>query len=402
MTELSEDDRLIDDDGFTTNCADLIVETDGYYRLIHSSLKDYLEGTPKTGTDILKTFAELQAQAQEILSETCLTYLGFEKFNSGPVLRETDFKHLLERNPFFHYASLNWGKHLLSVKRDDLLEIATRLVCSDGIRNLPMQAILWSKDWKIHWSDSPSPFPYIGQATPLHILAMFDLACVAKRQAEFSDPIYDEDGLKSLCFLYALLRKSHDICVWILENHLEKRAKDPGTPDMLSLSDMDEAVHWASYHDWRDVVKILVKLGGEIDKSIKTSSRNTPLHLAAKYGAESALEALLEGGADPNNTENSEKETPLALSVRSKRYGSAEILLAMRQILIWKIRRASLPYSTPLNKAILRLYISLWTDMGPIRNTSQPTEGPHFIRLRYPEVSSFFYCCSPKRSILWR
>jgi hypothetical protein len=67
MSSLTEFVKLFDDDGFSTECADLIVERDGYYQLIHSSLKDYLEGLATMEIHTLKAFAEMQAHAQETL-----------------------------------------------------------------------------------------------------------------------------------------------------------------------------------------------------------------------------------------------------------------------------------------------------------------------------------------------
>jgi hypothetical protein len=110
MTELDEEARLVSDDGFITECVDLIVLRDGYYQLLHTSLKDYLEATSESTSPQLKTYASMQARAQEILAETCLTYLNFKTFKKGPVATEKDFDQILKENPFFRYASLNWGK----------------------------------------------------------------------------------------------------------------------------------------------------------------------------------------------------------------------------------------------------------------------------------------------------
>ncbi|UKZ76278.1 hypothetical protein TrVFT333_003978 [Trichoderma virens FT-333] len=111
-TGLSATQRLPRDFPLSTECFDLIVEVDGYYQLIHASLKDFLLSQDPSLSD----YGKDQLNAHDILAEICLTYLTFDVFRSVSKPDVNDLEKLLTQYPFLDYAALYWGKHFALTK----------------------------------------------------------------------------------------------------------------------------------------------------------------------------------------------------------------------------------------------------------------------------------------------
>ena len=103
-TGLSATQRLPRDFPLSTECFDLIVEVDGYYQLIHASLKDFLLSQDPSLSD----YGKDQLNAHDILAETCLTYLTFYVFRSVSKPDVNELEKLLTQYPFLDYAALYW------------------------------------------------------------------------------------------------------------------------------------------------------------------------------------------------------------------------------------------------------------------------------------------------------
>jgi ankyrin repeat protein len=322
MTELDEEARLVSDDGFITECVDLIVLRDGYYQLLHTSLKDYLEATSESTSPQLKTYASMQARAQEILAETCLTYLNFKTFKKGPVATEKDFDQILKENPFFRYASLNWGKHLNKTKRSDLAELSIKFVSSEDARDISLQHIFKDQGWIVPWRRIRKPFPFRRGSTPMHPLAIFDLLSVAEKKPDFWPLIYSEDGYGNRPFKYAIMNGRSAMCHFMLDLDQAPAMRALARGQRVFLC--EDALHCAAYLNWPYLTERLI--GNGVDKNILAGSWDTPLHVAAQNGSSLALKALLKCGADPNKS-SEEKQTPLALAATANHAGIVEVLV---------------------------------------------------------------------------
>ncbi|TEA19397.1 Vegetative incompatibility protein HET-E-1 [Colletotrichum sidae] len=77
-TSITESQRIIPSTFSTTHCADLVVEEQGFFKLRHASLKDFLSSQ----LPALGDYGKLQQTAHRDLAEICLTYLNFDHFGS--------------------------------------------------------------------------------------------------------------------------------------------------------------------------------------------------------------------------------------------------------------------------------------------------------------------------------
>ncbi|KAF4943282.1 hypothetical protein FSARC_14963, partial [Fusarium sarcochroum] len=109
-------------------CAGLVTidEESDIIRLVHYTTQEYFD----------RTQMQWFPNAQSDIATTCVTYLSFSAFESGPCTNERRFEHRLLANPFYHYASRNWGHHALMASMDghqfilDFLESETKLSAS--------------------------------------------------------------------------------------------------------------------------------------------------------------------------------------------------------------------------------------------------------------------------------
>jgi hypothetical protein len=85
-------------------------------RLVHYTTQEFFE----RHSDVLF----LNAHADIAL--TCVTYMTFDVFKDGFCSSDEEFEARLESNPFYHYASQNWGHHAFRLTpklRKKLLEL---------------------------------------------------------------------------------------------------------------------------------------------------------------------------------------------------------------------------------------------------------------------------------------
>jgi ankyrin repeat protein len=312
MTELDDEDENIihDDIGFAADCGDLVVLTNGHYHLLHSSLKDYLEKLPTSGSNLLEEYGLMQKDAARILGEICLTYLNFDRFKKGPADNDQDLAKLLDENPFLLYAANYWGHHVADANGLDLLDLTKSLLYSDGSRELCMQIFLHQQ----------GAFPFSHQTTPLHLLSIFNLVKISQElpDADLMKSQPDEFG----CVLpleYAFVVGSKEMSSWLLENTTAV------TVETESFFSPLERLHRAAIHDWGDIVEQLLSLG--YDPEGKAGERQqTALHFAAFEGSESALIALLKAKVDVNPVDTC-GQTPLLEAAESNHPRSVMLLL---------------------------------------------------------------------------
>ncbi|MEP7308949.1 MAG: ankyrin repeat domain-containing protein [Acidobacteriota bacterium] len=111
--------------------------------------------------------------------------------------------------------------------------------------------------------------------------------------------------------------RNHDVAA--ARSLIEKRA------DVNQRSgDGGTALHWAAYHDSRELVDLLLRAGARVNSTNDLGV--TPLWVAASQGSRSSLTRLLDAGADPSLAPAT-GGTPLMLAVRDGDLASTNALL---------------------------------------------------------------------------
>ena len=116
-------DRGGTDRDFMTLCAELVhFDTNNFYQLVHTSLRDYLREVRSSNVveleDQLEDYRGMQLHAERTLAEGCLTYLLYEEFKAGPVRTTEDLERMLREHPFLRYAAKYWGSHVALAAED--------------------------------------------------------------------------------------------------------------------------------------------------------------------------------------------------------------------------------------------------------------------------------------------
>ncbi|KAJ9412638.1 hypothetical protein QL093DRAFT_2548541 [Fusarium oxysporum] len=236
---------LISPEDIQDLCGNLIVVTaKGNVMLAHLSVKDYLlSDASKRSRASIFAFSESEANIQNALS--CLTYLSFADFRSGPAGSADDFESRLLRYPFLYHASIWWAAYVRNANlfSEELSNKALRFF-SPSCRTIFMSLAI--KERKLCWNAYPR------QATSLYYAA--------------SGAEIDAEGgrLGATAFHAAALR-----------GHVNVR-------DMLFAEGADP--------NRTDVIKRLLKQGA--DPCAKDEYGSTPYDLAYSMGHTDALNHL--------------------------------------------------------------------------------------------------------------
>uniref|UniRef100_A0ABD2XJ47 Uncharacterized protein n=2 Tax=Trichogramma kaykai TaxID=54128 RepID=A0ABD2XJ47_9HYME len=153
---------------------------------------------------------------------------------------------------------------------------------------------------------------YIHQRVPVsHVLAELFIQFVA--EADYKDkPKLDEDGKPSLLrttplhrSAYLLFSSARDTVWNLFQTYAEREVNYVDENGLTHL-------HVACLNDLHSLVENFLELGADPDcRSERSTSRSSPLQLAAIYRHRTTMEVLLRGGADPNLAKESNGFTPL-------------------------------------------------------------------------------------------
>ncbi|KAI9768032.1 MAG: hypothetical protein M1840_005344 [Geoglossum simile] len=207
-------------------------------RLVHNSLREYLQG-------LAKPFYSPGAT----IAGSCLTVLSLGEFNRGCCYSDREFESRLRQFPAFAYAAHNWGYHVLDETGETNKEMLLGFLQSDLKVSSATQAMLAPSHGRRGYSQIfPTDF------TGLHLASFFGLKGVV------SD---------------------------LLTNNANPNAEDSYRRRPLSL---------AAEEGQEAVVGLFLKKGAEVRASDKWG--RTALHQAAMSGHKEVVLLLLENGAD--------------------------------------------------------------------------------------------------------
>ncbi|KAJ5669155.1 hypothetical protein N7462_010225 [Penicillium macrosclerotiorum] len=255
-------DNIIRVQVLASMCAGLVkFDESDCVRLVHYSAKNYFSEVENQE----KWFPEGATK----LASTCLTYLLFDPFQSGPCSgpsEPADFDERLAKYPLLKYASEYWGVHLLQSPQEALFDQA-RTLLTDPTRFASISQALWYVDEE----DSASWTGKEG-STPLHLAAHFGLNRLAIELLQNGiDPnTRDINGVTPLAI--AAARGATEVGATLIQAGADINSVDNvgGTP-----------LHGAVTHCEKEMVRLLLQQE-KIDVNL-VATRETPLMIAA-YG----------------------------------------------------------------------------------------------------------------------
>lgn len=366
-------------------CANLVlIDRDGYFRLCHESVRDYLDAVGDNAIEPLAKYREHTLSAQAHLAETCVNYLLLEDFQYGP----SSFLRLVimeRQHTFLSDAAKFWGSHAFGQDKPQLRNRILELVSSLPCRELTLQTVHVEVD-EDRWNcGKPS--------NPLHVIALFGLVWIAESVPNADDLVAQTNEIGATPLLYAMLGNHQTMGLWLIErlrgpprlllrqsrevsvihcaaglgwadvlkellrgdSRLVHSREEPSGPTPLAAAcrtaegqslaaletasiliqhnadvndpqgPSDSALMWATWLRHTALMDLLLHHGAEPDP--RDSFGLTPLHYAAQYESPSVAEALLRCGADPKATTlNALGYTPLHLAARSQSVKVIQVL----------------------------------------------------------------------------
>ncbi|KAJ6447150.1 rRNA processing domain-containing protein [Purpureocillium lavendulum] len=291
-------------------CAGLVTvdENSGIIRLVHYTIQEYLERTRD------RWFIDAEAS----ITATCVTYLSFSIFESGPCLTDDEFEERLHSNPLYDYATHNWGHHAC----DDLTSIQgvmDFLGCEAKVQ-ASCQALRVAKSYP---GDSGYSQAFPRKMTGLHLAAYFGI--------EEAVHIYLQGGAK----VGAKDEYGRTPLFWAARNGNETvvgRLLSTGKLDFDMKDEFGKTPLSLAAENGHDSVVYQLLDTGQVDVDAKGHNGWTPLFWAARNGHDTIVKQLLATGKVNVDTKDGYGQTPLSLAAENSHDAVEHQLRATGQV----------------------------------------------------------------------
>ena len=279
-----DDEFLLDVDILTSICAGLVIvdQTSKTIRLIHYTTQEYF----------LRT--SMFPKERQGIAATCISYLSFDAFNSGPCSTVEAIDDRIQRYPLYDYVTRNWGYHYSEAAEEGLgRKVLDLLLCEEKVASYG-QLFLYDEYSTISHRTLGS------RIRASHSLSDTDLMVAMHWGAYF--------GLSEE--VKALITRGHDV-------------EPAGTHRRTPLS-------WAAERGHDIVVGLLLRKNPNLEARDKSVFERTPLLWAVESGHEKVVELLLEAGADLQNRDTNWGLTPLAWAAADGHTPIARLLISKK------------------------------------------------------------------------
>jgi ankyrin repeat protein len=310
-----DEDNLPEIEDMVSVCAGLVTvdEESDIVRLVHYTTQEYFERTQ------LSWFPN----AQTDITETCVTYLSFDAFETGFCATIKEFEARLQLNPLYSYASRNWGHHARADSRE-VEESILSFLESEAKVSASSQAMM---AFRGSYHSQGVPNRVIGA----HLAASFGLrdTLVALLKNGHDPDIKDSHGRTPL---WIAAENGHEAVVKLL---LDKEDVNVNSIEYGEYGDGDGSdgrpLWMAAGNGHEAVVKLLLNKEGV---SVNSSDKHgrTPLWFAAENGHEAVVKLLLDKeGVDVNSKDYGEHGysggTPLWIAAENGHEAVVKLLL---------------------------------------------------------------------------
>ena len=286
-------DNVPDSDDIVSVCAGLVIvdQESAVIRLVHYTTQEYFERT----RDACIPDGQLRT------TRTCLTYLCFDVFQSGSCSTEEEYDERLQEHPFLDYAAKHWGEHARTVEEDVADQVWTllnsnSLLFAAQVRQFPVH--------KYGGYSKHHP-----TTTPLHELARFGLATVAKK-------VLSTPGSVEVMVNAKNKYGNTPLSLPVRQGHCEmiKRLLD-SKADINARSQMyGSALQEASAEGHEQVVELLLDRGADVN--VQGGMYGNALRAASKEGHELVVKMLLDTGVNVNAQSNHSSNALYAASAQ--------------------------------------------------------------------------------------
>lgn len=297
-----DEDNMPDLNEMFTVCAGLVVQdpSNNIIRFAHHTSYEYFNQTKD------RWFPNAHCN----IATTCVTYLSYDAFGSGPCLTDADFEWRLTQFPLYSYAATNWGHHAQEKLSDERL--VSKFLISPAKLNASMQA-LFARNTVEGSRRYSQVYPL--HLTALHLAAIFGLNYVSLNLINHGSDVNAADSLGRTPLSWAAIKGHDTLATTLLSSGADPCHRDGDGRTPLSLAVIDD--HLA-------VVDNLLQQGA--DPNTQDIYGHTPLSLAASTGREQSARLLLAAGVDPNSTDTMGR-TPLSWAASGDHVGCIDILL---------------------------------------------------------------------------
>ena len=247
-----DDEFLLDVDILTSICAGLVIvdQASKTIRLIHYTTQEYF----------LRT--SMFPKERQGIAATCISYLSFDAFKSGPCSTVEAIDDRIQRYPLYDYVTRNWGYHYSEAAEEGLgRKVLDLLLCEEKVASYG-QLFLYDEYSTISHRTLGS------RIRASHSLSDTDLMVAMHWGAYF--------GLSEE--VKALITRGHDV-------------EPAGTHRRTPLS-------WAAERGHDIVVGLLLRKNPNLEARDESVFERTPLLWAVESGHAKVVELLLEAGAD--------------------------------------------------------------------------------------------------------
>lgn len=292
-----DEDSIPDEDLMISVCAGIVAvqRESNTLGLVHSTTQEYFE----------RKATEYFPEAQREIVTTCLTYLSFQEFESGPCNSDKEVEARLQERHFLPYASRHWGRHVTGPLEEleetrilDFLNQGSKIASS--LQILHIRTHILERYTQLYPRD----------VSPLWLAAYFGLSRIAKLLLD--NGIEDDGNVNYGPRPFELAAsRGHENVVWLLLQYKADR-------------DVNTAFHHAAWSGHENVMRVLLENGADINAPNKIGM--TALHLASQKGHANLTHFLLEKGADIGLT-TSHSRVALYLAARSGNSGVTQVLL---------------------------------------------------------------------------
>jgi ankyrin repeat protein len=334
-----DEDNLPEIEDIVSVCAGLVTvdEESNIIRLVHYTTQEYFQRTQK----------HWFPNAETRITETCVTYLSFNEFESGMCQNDKDFEQRLHFNKLYDYAAHNWGYHTQEALT--ATQVVLEFLQKQGQVEASSQALMAVKEWPAYTKYSQE-IPR--QITGLHLAAYFGVIEVVQFLLSSNSP-HLKDSYDRTPLSYAAAG-GHDGVVQLL---LTTRGVDADSKNDHGRTPLS----WAAANGHDGVVQLLLATQG-VDADSKDNYGQTPLSWAARNGHKGVIQLLLAAEGIDADSKDDYGRTPLSWAAENGYCGVVQLLLATLGVDAdskSRVRRTPLLYASKNgNEVIVQLLLA--------------------------------------------